>query len=66
MCVQPRRIGDAPKGIAGRCCGMELYLGEEGGSGEEAKLSLGTAGERTQHQSRPAPPPAPKSPEVLT
>lgn len=51
------RIGGAPKGIAGRCCGMELYLGEEGGSGEEAKLSLGTAGERTQHQSRPAAPP---------
>lgn len=35
---------------------MELYLGEGGGSGEEAKLSLGTAGERTQPQSRPAPP----------
>lgn len=43
---------------------MELYLREEGGSGEEARLSLGTAGERTQPQSRPAPHPEP--PEVLT
>lgn len=42
---------------------MELYLGAGGRSGEEARLSLGTAGERTQPQSRPAPP---QPPEVLT
>lgn len=46
---------------------MELYLREEGGSGEEARLSLGTAGERTQPQSKPAPlPRASRSVDINT
>lgn len=39
---------------------MELDLGEGGGGGEEAKLSLGTAGERTPASEQTVPPSLPR------